>query len=118
MGLKDIAIVGNGGFAKEVEWLIDRINQRTNEWNILGFIDEKENKENRVIGDDSFVASVNNELHVTIAVGNGKIRSDIFNKYRKNENIQCPNFIDPSVLRPQEMHIGKGSIFVQAPYLQ
>lgn len=40
--LKDILIVGNSGFAREIEWLIERINEVTPTWNFKGFI----NKEN------------------------------------------------------------------------
>ena len=37
--LKDIVIVGYGGFAREVEWLISRINEKDKTWNFKGFID-------------------------------------------------------------------------------
>lgn len=110
MGLKDIVIAGNGGFAKEVEWLIERLNRNKNEWNFLGFIDEKSNKEDKVIGNDLFVISAKKELYVTIAIGNGKIRNKIFEKYKKNENIKYPNLIDPSVLISPRMRMGKGNI--------
>lgn len=38
--MKDIVILGGGGFAREVYWILDEINQQTRLWNILGFIDE------------------------------------------------------------------------------
>ena len=41
MCMKKIVIIGNGGFAKEIKWLIERINAKKKEWDFLGFIDEK-----------------------------------------------------------------------------
>ncbi len=36
--MKDIVILGSGGFAKEVAFLIEEINRSSITWNILGFI--------------------------------------------------------------------------------
>jgi hypothetical protein len=58
--MKDIVIVGNGGFAKEIRWLIDRINKRSNEWNFLGFVDKCIGDE--IIGDDNWFVSYPSEL--------------------------------------------------------
>ena len=38
--MKDIVIIGCGGFGREVAWLIEEINNVNQEWNILGFIDD------------------------------------------------------------------------------
>ena len=38
--MQEIYIVGAGGFGREVQWLIERINAISNEWNIKGFIDD------------------------------------------------------------------------------
>ncbi|MDZ5001311.1 hypothetical protein GNF79_20095, partial [Clostridium perfringens] len=37
--IKNIVIVGAGGFGREVAWLIEEINKKELQWNILGFID-------------------------------------------------------------------------------
>ena len=52
--MKDIVVVGNGGFGKEVEWLIERINQENKQWTFKGYIDKDVSQPN-VIGDDDFV---------------------------------------------------------------
>ena len=41
--MKDLVIVGAGGFGREVAWLVEEINEVSKEWNLVGFIDE--NKE-------------------------------------------------------------------------
>ena len=38
--MKDIIIIGAGGFGKEVAWLIEQINQKSPIWNLLGFVDD------------------------------------------------------------------------------
>ena len=40
MKMKDVVIIGAGGFAREVAWLIEEINKKNEQWNILGFIDD------------------------------------------------------------------------------
>ena len=47
--MKDIVIVGMGGFAKEAKWIIDRINNTDGKWNFCGYID-KETKKEDVVG--------------------------------------------------------------------
>ena len=38
--MKKIVIIGSGGFAKEVAFLIEDINKQKQEWNFLGYIDQ------------------------------------------------------------------------------
>ena len=37
--MKDLYIIGAGGFGREVLWLVKRINAMNPTWNIKGFID-------------------------------------------------------------------------------
>ncbi|HAP20875.1 MAG TPA: transferase [Lachnospiraceae bacterium] len=108
MELKDIVIAGNGGFAKEVAWLIERLNQKSMEWNFLGFIDNK--KSAGVIGDDSFVRNRASKLHVAIGIGNVKIRRKIFEEYKENKKVVFPNLVDPSVIMSRRVDMGEGNI--------
>ena len=39
--MKDIVIVGAGGFGREVKFIIDRINSIKKTYNLLGFYDDK-----------------------------------------------------------------------------
>ena len=34
--MKDLVIVGDGGFAREAEWLVERINAQNKVWNFKG----------------------------------------------------------------------------------
>jgi len=37
--MEDIVIRGSGGLAREIAFLIERINQEKPKWNLLGYID-------------------------------------------------------------------------------
>jgi sugar O-acyltransferase (sialic acid O-acetyltransferase NeuD family) len=38
--MKDLVIVGAGALGQEVAWLVEEINDREREWNILGYLDD------------------------------------------------------------------------------
>lgn len=40
--IKDLAIIGAGGFGREVAWLVERINREEKTWNLKGFIDDQQ----------------------------------------------------------------------------
>lgn len=42
--MKDLYIIGAGGFGREVAWLVERINQINPTWNLKGFIDDNESR--------------------------------------------------------------------------
>ncbi|TYZ24511.1 acetyltransferase [Selenomonas ruminis] len=107
--MKDLVIIGDGGFAKEVEWLVERINQKEPTWNFLGFIDKVKNKP-QVIGDDDFVLNYGHELNVVIAIGTSNIRDKIYNRYKRNSKIKFPNLLDPDVKHSTKITMGEGNI--------
>ncbi len=107
--MKKLVIVGNGGFAKEVEWLVERINMISPTWDFIGFIDKDSNNP-RVVGDDEFITNYNQELNVAIAIGSSSIREKIYSAYKENANICFPNLIDPSVLLSDRISFGEGNI--------
>lgn len=95
-----IAIVGSGGFAREVLCLIQDINQQTHEYEILGFIDGSIPKGQLINGypiigsDDDYV---NEKIAVVFAFGDPHLKEKVSNKY-KNGNVTFPTLIHPSVL--------------------
>lgn len=108
---KKIAIIGAGGFGREIAFLLERIGT----WDIIGFFDDaKELKGNlygyNVIGDISSLASYSSELNVVCAVGSSIVRRDIIKKIIGNEKLIFPNIIDPTVICGKDIKIGKGNI--------
>lgn len=107
--MKDIVIVGKGGFAKETKWIIDRINHNSATWNFLGYID-KTVDEADVIGDDNYILNINKKLSVVLAIGNPMVRNNIYLMYKENKYLEFPNLIDPSVKMSESVYLGEGNI--------
>lgn len=105
---KEIVIVGNGGFAHEVKFIIERINEVRQEWSFLGYIDQVKGKD--VVGNDEFIRDRKSTLYVVIAIGNPRIRKQVLEKYRRNSYLVFPNIIDPSVILSDKIRIGEGNI--------
>lgn len=113
--MKDIVIVGAGGFAREVQFLIERINQITPAYNLIGFIDEQLPVGSivnnlPVLGGDDFLINYPKELAVAIAIGTGRIRETLFQQFKTNSNLYFPNLIDPSVIHSDLITLGIGNI--------
>ena len=106
--MRDIVIVGTGGLAKDVQWIIERINAVEKTWNLLGFID-CEDKSN-VIGNDDFLCSYSSDIDVVIAIGSADIRKELYTKYAKNINLNFPNIIDPTAVISSSVTMGIGNI--------
>lgn len=112
--MKDLVIIGAGGFAREVAWLVEEINEVNKEWNLLGFLDE--NKDNHglrlnsypVIGGLEFLEK--NEVFYVCAIGNSKVRKQIIQKIEKS-NATPATLVHPSVMISKKYTtIGEGTI--------
>lgn len=107
--MKKIVIVGRGGFAREVKWLLDLINKKTERWRFIGYIDKNVDGED-VIGDDTYILNTRDKLNLVLAIGNPRIRKAIYEKYKKNKCISFPNIIAPSVCITESICMGIGNI--------
>lgn len=107
--MNNIVIVGKGGFAREVKWLIKNINDSEKKWNFLGFIDNQTEAE-EVVGDDTYIANMKEKLYVAIAIGNPEIRSRLHKIFRTNRYIRFPNLIAPSAQISEDICLGEGNI--------
>lgn len=110
--MKKIYIVGAGGFAREVAWLIEDINEKNPTWEIMGFVDENEDNIGKelngykVLGNLEYL-NKQEKANVTIAIGTGEIRENISNKIKNHE---FPVLIHPSVIISRFVNIGEGTI--------
>ena len=107
--MKKIVIIGKGGFAKEVKWVIDSINRVEKEWEFLGYIDKEKGAE-EVLSDDSYIINTEENLFVTLAIGNPILRKNIYEKYKENKHLHFPNLIAPSVYVSDSIQLGEGNI--------
>lgn len=112
--MKDLYIIGAGGFGREVAWLVERINEVNPTWNIKGFIDDNESlwgsveDDYLVLGGCDYLNSLG-DVYAVCAVGSAKIRKFIIDKLKKSD-VKFATLIDPSVLLSKRVEIGEGSI--------
>lgn len=112
--MKDIYIIGAGGFGREVAWLIERINEKEPTWNLKGFIDDNEEKwgttayEYPVIGGCDYLLNQGTVCAVC-AIGASIVRKKIVKKFQGSD-VEFVTLIDPSVIKAKNVQIGIGSI--------
>jgi sugar O-acyltransferase (sialic acid O-acetyltransferase NeuD family) len=115
---KNIAIIGAGGMAREVAWLIENINRQTPTWNIVGFIEDKRRADiqtellngYKVFSEQAWLDTYKEEISVICGIGDGLIRKNIYKKYSLKPNIEIATLVDPSVRIDSSISIGQGSV--------
>lgn len=100
--MKDIVIIGAGGFGREVKTIIDAINKNTKTYNFLGFYDDTIAKGTLInnfpiLGNLKELNDLKTATDVLVGVG------DPISKYKiisslKNELLHFPTIIHPSVI--------------------
>lgn len=99
--MRDLFIVGAGGFGREAVWTVERINSALPEpiWNIVGFADDDPAKASGNFEGYPLLGSPAKASHdfpgasVFVAIGNNAIREKIYRQLRGHD---FPAFIDPS----------------------
>lgn len=115
METKKILIVGAGGFGREVQWLIERINQKALTWELAGYLDDGVEPQTmingcRVLGGIDKLREYGSEISVAIAVGSARTREKIADRIKAIGNFQFPNLVDPDVQMSGFLQIGEGNI--------
>ncbi|MCI6649822.1 MAG: acetyltransferase [Lachnospiraceae bacterium] len=113
--MKKLYILGAGGFAREVAWLVTRINEKKPEWDLQGFVSNESvgkiiYKNYKVVGNDDFLLGLDYEFWIVCAVGSSNIRAKIIQRYYSNSNIHFATLIDPTVSISSDCSIGEGSV--------
>jgi sugar O-acyltransferase (sialic acid O-acetyltransferase NeuD family) len=113
--MKNLVVIGSGGFSKQVIEIIEKLNCKKSEFNLIGIIDD--NKEfighevlgYKIIGTTEYIMdySQKNEVYGIIAISNGEVRERIV---RKLVYIKWINLIHPSVEMSKYVKLGVGNI--------
>ncbi|HEY8938372.1 MAG TPA: acetyltransferase [Cyclobacteriaceae bacterium] len=111
MSIKKIAILGSGGFSKEVFFVIQEIGT----YEFIGFID-LDKKEDVVIGGTSYkvfaekeLSSIDDEFILAIGVGDPKLIKRMTDRLK--DKYHFPNLIHPSVIGNfTDIEMGEGNI--------
>ena len=112
--MKKIAIVGAGGFGREVKMLIDQINEKQKTYEIVGFYDDKNYQKSingiPYIGEISKLNQVKENLCIAIAIGVPATKKKIVDSLN-NAFLEFPNLIHPNVfIGKDEVKFGEGNI--------
>jgi sugar O-acyltransferase (sialic acid O-acetyltransferase NeuD family) len=114
--MKEIIIIGAGGFGREIKMLIDQINFTKKKFNLLGFVDDSIEKGTiihgiQVLGHISYLEGIRTEVNIVLAIGNPILRKNIFDKISKNKHLFFPTLIHPSaIIGDDNVNIGIGCI--------
>lgn len=115
----EVLIVGSGGLAKEVAFLLEEINRSKGdeeEFTILGYVDIKEkmgtrNGKHAVVMCDDDLVKTNKRLGVVLGIGNPNMVELLVEKYLKNNNLVFPNVIHPNAVGDwSQVKMGVGNV--------
>lgn len=113
---QDIAIIGAGGFGREVKQLIDDINRVRESWNIVGYFDSQNEKGTMINGVEVLggndAALYSGCQNFVIAIGNPKVLKQLSEKFL-SANKRFPNLAHPLVSLDDGRYnkVGIGNIF-------
>lgn len=113
--MKEIVIIGVGGFGREVKFLIDQINQIEKKYTIVGFYDDAQDLQESYNGIDYLgkIEDLNNiseETAVVLGVGDPIVKSKIVSRL-DNPNLYFPTLIHPTaIIGNDDVTIGQGSV--------
>lgn len=115
--MKDIVIFGAGGFGREVQWLLERINAAAAEpvWRFLGYVDDGIQAGTLVdgypvLGNTELLRQRTEPLSVALCVAATGTRRAIHDRLRDHPALDFPTLIDPTVQMSDRHAIGQGCI--------
>ncbi len=115
--MEDLVIVGAGGLAREIAFLIEDINRSRPSWNLLGFISGDGSGIGQKIGkypiynDDDWLVSTRDRVNVVIGTGNPATNSKILDTLKTASSLVFPNLVHPNVVGDWDrITIGEGNL--------
>lgn len=114
--MKDLVIIGGGNSGKDIIHIVEAINNKNPEWNLLGVIDEKIEFHNqpylntKYLGGIDWIKNYQKELFVVCGIGNIAARKRLLDLAAENTFVRFPNLIHPSAEISKHSTLGKGNI--------
>ena len=114
--LKNLYIIGAGGFGREVAWLVERINAVEPTWNLKGFVDDNVTYHGTyvggypVVGGCEYLINSAEETWIVCAIGAAHVRKQIVEKFEDCAHLKFATIVDPSVIHSERVEIGEGTV--------
>lgn len=117
--MRSLYVIGGGGFATEVLFVIERMNIVKKEWINIYVIDDNieigtKVREYEIVGDIDYLSSINDDIDIVLTINDTSIRKQIIDKISRNKkNVFFPNIISStSIIDEKYLQIGKGNIIM------
>ncbi|MDR0227609.1 MAG: acetyltransferase [Flavobacteriaceae bacterium] len=113
--MKKIAIIGAGGFGREVKTIIDSINKITPIYEFIGFYDDGKEKGTMInnypiLGGINDINTTQEDLSVVLAIADPKTKKKIISLI-SNPKVTYPNIISPKAEISEDFVVmGQGNI--------
>jgi sugar O-acyltransferase (sialic acid O-acetyltransferase NeuD family) len=112
---RDIIILGAGGLAREVAYLIEEINHQSEVWRLLGYIDQDSDRVGTIVGNYPIMATETEisdwNCSAVIAIGAPSRIQAIRRRICAYPGLNFPNLVHPSVIwDAASINIGEGNI--------
>ena len=115
--MKNIVIIGAGGLAREVQHVIEKINFKKKQWNLIGFIDENPQNKGKLLNDDVVIGNfddlpaeiIDQKLYYICAIGNTKVKKRLVQKANEKK-LEPAILVDPDIYISKSVFIGEGSV--------
>jgi sugar O-acyltransferase (sialic acid O-acetyltransferase NeuD family) len=111
--LTPLAIVGAGGFGREIAWLADDINREKPTFELVGFIDDEATSTPEgypVVGNtDQWIAHGRVDVHLVCALGDPVTRWQVAGRL-SDAGFKFATLVHPTVKRSRHVRIGPGGM--------
>lgn len=116
--MRDLFIIGGGGFASEVLFVIERIQVNERKWNNIYIVDDFKHsgdkiRNYKVVGSIDYLLGIEEEIDAIITINDPIGRKFVVDKVKSNKNIFFPNIYDASSIVDKDyLHIGEGNVIM------
>ena len=110
--MRELVIVGAGGFAREVAWLVQRINRVSPTFRLLGFCDDAPDRQSGQCGGYPLlgpVENLNGQVTFFCAIGNNRNRKAVSERAEALGHTPV-SLIDPTAQLAPDVEVGAGCL--------
>jgi sugar O-acyltransferase (sialic acid O-acetyltransferase NeuD family) len=113
--LDDLVILGAGGFAREVAFLVEQINAHRPRWRLLGFVEREQDRVGTQVG-KYVVHCTEDELlqrsvHAAIGIGDPDVIARIAARFAGRANVSFPSLVHPGTVADMDrVRFGRGNV--------